>query len=115
MRGSVIFWIGMTAAVMLLLPWMAVAFVKGDGGMAVCFVLFYGVNPIYSVIAGISAGKDRRRLWLLPVMAAALFLLGAWIFFDMGEVAFILYAAVYLILGILAMLASSFKHNRTDV
>ena len=31
-----------------------------------------------------------------------------WIFFDMGETAFILYAAVYLILGILGMLVSRF-------
>jgi hypothetical protein len=32
-----------------------------------------------------------------------LFLIGTWIFFDMEETAFILYAAVYLALGIAAM------------
>lgn len=48
-----------------------------------------------------------KRLWSLPVISAALFLIGTWVFFDMGETAFILYAAVYLVLGIAAMLAMS--------
>ena len=35
---------------MLMFPWLAVAFVKGDAGMAVCFLLFFAVNPLYSVL-----------------------------------------------------------------
>lgn len=92
--------------VMLILPWLAVAFVKGDNAMAVCFILFYVVNPIHSIIAGIYAGKDSRDLWGIPLISAILFLIGTWISFGMGENAFIIYAAVYLILGVLAMLAS---------
>ncbi|MFG6334003.1 MAG: hypothetical protein K1W20_00765, partial [Lachnospiraceae bacterium] len=72
--------------------------------MAVCFLLFFAVNPLYSVLIGAFAEKDIRRLWSLPVISSALFLIGTWIFFDMGESAFILYAAVYLVLGIAAML-----------
>lgn len=47
-----------------------------------------------------------KHLWSLPIVSAALFLIGTWIFFDMGEMAFILYAVVYLVLGIVAMLIS---------
>ncbi len=97
---------------MLLLPWMAVTFVKGDGGMAVCFLLFYVVNPIFSVVIGNSSGKSIRYLWGLPVISAVLFLGGTWIFFDMGETAFILYAAVYLILGMVSMLISDFVRRK---
>ena len=66
----------------------------------------YKRQPLYSVIFGVFAGKDMKHLWSLPIVSAALFLIGTWIFFDMGEMAFILYAVVYLVLGIVAMLIS---------
>ncbi len=104
MKKNIILWMAASAVVMLAFPWLAAAFVKGDAGMAVCFLLFFAVNPLYSVLIGAFVGKDIRRLWSLPVISSALFLIGTWIFFDMGESAFILYAAVYLVLGIAAML-----------
>ena len=81
--------------------------------MTVCFLLFFAVNPLYSALIGAFAGKDIRRLWSLPVISSALFLIGTWIFFDMGETAFILYAAVYLALGIAAMLISMLLRKKT--
>lgn len=108
MKKKLMCWIIVSAAIMLALPWMLVTFVKSDAGMAACFLLFFVVNPIYSVIVGAFAGKDGKHLWVLPVLSAALFLFGTWIFFDMGEIAFILYAGVYLVLGLLAMLVSFF-------
>ena len=52
---KVVFWILVSALVMLILPWLAVSFVKGDNGMAVCFIMFYLGNPIYSILAGVYA------------------------------------------------------------
>ena len=104
MKKNIILWMAASAVVMLAFPWLAVTFVKGDAGMAVCFLLFFAVNPLYSVLIGAFSGKDIRHLWSLPVISSALFLIGTWIFFDMEELAFILYAAVYLVLGIAAML-----------
>lgn len=115
MKQDMIFWLILSAIFMLLLPWMAVTFIRGDGGMAACFILFYGLNPIYSVTAGAFAGKNWKRLWYLLAVSAILFLLGTWIFFDIGELAFILYAMVYLALGILAMSISVFFNNRIHV
>ena len=106
MKKNIILWLAASAVVMLAFPWLAVTFVKGDAGMAVCFLLFFAVNPLYSVIIGAFAGKDVKHLWSLPVISAVLFLIGTRIFFDMGETAFILYAAVYLVIGIMAMLIS---------
>ena len=102
MKKNIILWLAVSAVVMLALPWLAVTFVKGDAGMAACFVLFFALNPLYSVILGVFAGKDVKHLWSLPIVSAALFLIGTWIFFDMGEMAFILYAVVYLVLGIVS-------------
>ena len=91
-----------------------VTFVKGDAGMAVCLLLFIAINPIYSVVIGIFVGKDVKHLWSLPVISAMLFLIGTWIFFDMGEMAFILYAVVYLVLGIVTMLISMIIRKRVQ-
>ena len=114
MKKNIILWLAASVAVMLAFPWLAVTFVKGDAGMAVCFLLFYAVNPLYSVLIGAFVGKDIRHLWSLPVISAVLFLIGTWIFFDMGETAFILYAVVYLVLGIAAMLISMFIRKKTQ-
>ncbi len=35
---KLVLWILVSALVMLILPWLAVSFVKGDNGMAVCFI-----------------------------------------------------------------------------
>ena len=62
MKKRVVLWLVVSAIIMLVLPWLAVTFVKGDAGMAVCFLLFYAINPIYSVIIGAVAGKDIKHL-----------------------------------------------------
>lgn len=108
MKKNIILWIAVSAVVMLMFPWLAITFVKGDAGMAVSLLLFFAVNPLYSVIVGVFAGKNIRHLWGLPVISAVLFLIGTWIFFDMEETAFILYAVVYLVLGIVVMMISMF-------
>ena len=51
-------WIIASAVIMLVFPWLAVTFVKGDGGMAVCFILFFALNPIYAIFAGVQASRD---------------------------------------------------------
>ena len=112
MKKNIILWVAASMAVMLALPWLAVTFVNGDAGMAVCFLLFLAVDPLYSVMIGVFAGKDVKYLWSFPVIAVVLFLIGTWIFFDMGETAFILYAVVYLVLGIVAMLISRVIRKR---
>lgn len=89
---------------MILLPFLAVTFVKGDNGMAICFVLFYAINPLFSIYIGYSTDK-----WIYPIVNSLLFLVGTWIFFDMGEIAFIYYAIVYLLLGLITMFI---KHKR---
>ncbi len=108
MKKKFIIWSAVSIIIMLMLPYLSVTFVKGDAAMAVCFLLFFAVNPIYSVIIGVFAGKNIKQLWSLPIISAILFLLGTWIFFDLGEIAFILYSVIYLILGVISMLISMF-------
>lgn len=106
MKKTLIPWAVLSAIIMLILPWWAASFVKSDAGMAVCLILFFAVNPVYSVIIGIVSGKDVKHLWSLPVISPVLFLAGTWIFLDMGELSFLVYTVVYLMLGICAMAIS---------
>lgn len=112
MKNKFVFWLVISAIVMLAFPWLVITFVNSDAGMAACFLLFFAVNPIYSVFMGVIAGTNIRNLWSLPFITAILFVSGTWIFFDMGESAFIIYAGIYLILGITAMLISAFINKR---
>ena len=88
-----------SALIMLLLPWCAAAFADGVSGMAVCLLLFFAVDPIAAICVGVFAGRELKAAWFQPLLLSALFLLGTWVFFDMGERAFLLYAAIYLFLG----------------
>lgn len=107
MKTKLLGWLAGSAAVMLLLPWAVVSFVNSNAGMAVTLLLFFVIDPIYAVVAGIFAGRDIKGLWSVPVIAALLFILGAWIFFDMGEGAFAIYTGGYLVIGIVSMFVSS--------
>lgn len=109
---KMIAWLIASASILLALPWLAVTFIKSDAGMAVSLFLFFVLNPIYAICAGAYAGRDVKRFWALPVITALFFLAGAWLFFDMGEMAFILYALIYLLLGIAAMLLSRFIRKK---
>lgn len=114
---KMIAWLIASASILLALPWLAVTFIKSDAGMAVSLFLFFVLNPIYAICAGAYAGRDVKRFWAFPVITALFFLAGAWLFFDMGEMAFILYALIYLLLGIAAMLLSRFirkKHSQNS-
>ena len=71
--------------------------------MAVCFILFFAVNPLFSEACGAAAGKNIRKYWAMPILTAALFLAGVWIFFELGEPAFLLYSGCYLAIGVAAM------------
>lgn len=108
---KLIVWTLLAMFLMIGCPWLAVEF-AGSAGMAVCFILFFAINPVFSAICGIFAGKNIKQLWALPIITAGLFLVGTWLFFDMGETAFLLYTGCYLIIGIIAMLVSAYLSKR---
>ncbi len=71
--------------------------------MALCMVLFFIINPTYSAILGFNSGKDIRRMWSLSLVSSIAFIAGTWLFFDIKEVWFLVYAAIYLALGWIVM------------
>ena len=99
-------WYLISMAVMLGLPWAAVTFAPADAGMAICFILFYAINPIFSILIGAVAASGEENVWVLPCSSATMFIFGTWIFFDSREMIFIVYGCVYLVIGYGSMLVT---------
>ncbi len=102
---KIIGWIVTAVVLLIVFPWLTVVF-AGSAGMAICFILFFAVNPLFSIVSGILASRNIRRMWFLPLAVAGLYIFGTWMLFDMGEMAFLLYGGVYLAIGIIVMLLS---------
>ena len=107
-KRTIIIWLSVTIIVMFALPFAVASLASECSGMALCMMLFFIVNPIYSAILGYRCGKDIKKMWNLPLVSALAFLAGTWIFFDIHELWFIVYATVYLAIGWTAMAIS--KH-----
>ncbi|MDE7378900.1 MAG: hypothetical protein K2N13_08100 [Paraprevotella sp.] len=104
-------WLGITVVVMFVLPFVVARCVSECAGMACCMLLFLVINPFYSIKIGSVAGKCVKRLWSLPVLSAAMFLAGVWVFFTTEEPWFLAYAGVYLAIGLVSMAAVSLYLN----
>ena len=100
---QLIIWLSVTVTVMFVLPFAVARLASECSGMVLCMMLFFIINPIYSVILGFNCGKNIRRMWNLPLVSAIAFLAGTWLFFDIKEIWFLIYAAIYLALGWIAM------------
>lgn len=98
-----VYWLCVTAVIMVVLPFAVARLASECSGMALCMMLFFIINPVYSVILGLNCGKNIRRMWSLPLISSITFLAGTWLFFDIREVWFLVYAAIYLSLGWIAM------------
>lgn len=104
-------WIAITVAVMFALPFAVARLASECSGMALCMLLFFIVNPIYSAILGYRCSKDIRSRWYLPLISSTAFLAGTWLFFDIKEVWFIVYASVYLCIGWITMGIGSYLNK----
>ena len=104
-------WTALAALLMIGGPFLALK-LTGWNAMGACFLLFFAVDPLFSAACGAFAGTNIKKLWMLPVITAGLFLAGVWMLFDMGEPAFLLYFGGYLLIGVLAMVISAFVKKR---
>lgn len=113
MRKKALFWLALSAGVMLLLPWAAVTFVRPQDGMMAVILMFL-LGCAYCFTAGHYAGKQISRLWWVPAVSSGAFLAGAWIFLEPWEMAFLTYAGIYFALGMEAMLVSRLITGRRE-
>ena len=113
-KRAIIIWLAITILVMFTLPFAVARLASECSGMALCMMLFLIVNPVYSAILGYRCGKDIKKMWNLPLVSAVAFLAGTWIFFDIHELWFVVYATVYLAIGWIAMAISKSLNRRVQ-
>lgn len=113
MKNNYIVGAVISAAVMILLPWAAVNAAGEAAGMIVSILLLYVIDPMYLAAVGYAAGKRIGERWGLPVIAAVLFLLGAWLVMGMDADAFVMYTLIYLAIGVIAMVIMAFHRKRS--
>ena len=96
---------------MLLIPVSVINIAPEDAGMALCFLLFFALNPLFVIAFGIVAGTELRKLWWFPIAASAVFPLFFWI--AVGGVVWELwiYSVLYFCVGVLAMLGTHLGVN----
>ena len=100
------------SAVMLLLPILAVRFAPADFGMALCFILFFAVDPEFMIFTGVMAKSNIKKLWWLPILSA---LLSPLLFaVAVGEIVtdLFIYSAIYLLIGLISMLP--YRRKKTE-
>ena len=110
-----VFWAAVSAFVMIALPWLFRSLIQGYLAFAAIFSLFFVLNPIYSAVVGVFAGRDIKALWYLLLFPPLFFLAGIGLLFTLSSVGvFFRYAVLYLALGTAAMLISAAirKHGR---
>ena len=57
------------AALLLVLPALAVTFVPLDAGMMALLLLLMAINPLTLIQIGVQAGKNSPAFWLHPLLA----------------------------------------------
>ena len=114
MTRKPVFWLLSAAGVMLLIPWLVVTCIRSDAAMTALLLLFFAVDPLYSMAAGYYAGKQIHRLWWVPAFSAGAYLAGAWLFLEAGEPAFWTYAGIYFAVGMEAMFVSRLITGRRE-
>ena len=91
----------------------AVIFICQFAGLdlGVLILHFLIINPIWSLLLGIWSGAKCRARCYIPFIYAVSYLLLSWIFLEWGESAFIMYALIYLALGLISMSVTALIKN----
>ena len=100
------------AALLLVLPALAVTFVPPDAGMMALLLLLMAINPLTLIQIGVQAGKNSPAFWLHPLLAVLFFAAGRYFLLKMGTSDLLFYAAGYLLLGYGALLLSAQASKR---
>lgn len=72
------------------------------------------INPLYSVLLGWIAGKSTDRLWFISVIPVFIFVGTAYTLFDIYNPDYIVYSELYLVLGLVTMMITTFFRWRKE-
>ena len=88
---------------LLIAPLAVLNFANPMHGMGLMFLLFFGVDPVASIIVGSLSGASVKKLWWSPLLFGVMFLLCCWLALQEIVLDLVVYAVIYLLLGMIAM------------
>lgn len=94
--------------ILFFIPLVLINIVKLHDVMGIMMLLFFVVNIISAMIVNLIVGQDIKKLWWLPILFSLVFLLSYWIVLNEIIIDLMIYAFIYLILGIVFMIISYF-------
>lgn len=98
--------------VLLILPLSVVNSVEAKNGMGLMMIFFFAINPITTICLNLMINKDIKKMWCIPILFSFIFLLSYWIVLKEVITDLIIYAVIYLVLGVITMFLSYFLNNR---
>ena len=111
------FWLYVFASivVMTVLPLYTVKIAGGGAGLIGFILLLLIINPLYMIFLGFNCGKNIKQLWSMPLIASALFWIGAALFMEMSVDGCIIYFAIYIVAAYISMVTSYYIfHKKSD-
>lgn len=101
MKKRIIASVLLSLITMFLLPLVSLKFIGGNDALGILLIYLLAVGPIVSVVIGVLSGFSNKILWYLPVINAAIFLISLVVIVGFA-VEYIIFALIYLALGIIA-------------
>ena len=102
----------------LFFPALLAVLFAGTNGMAICFILFFAVNPVYFAALGYFCSLSFKTRWYLPILSAVVYVLSMIVLFDPTETAWYIYAGLYLFIslavGVTAALVKKSKSKENN-
>lgn len=108
MKKKIIITFIIMTAVLFIVPFIFVKVAEPHEFMGIMILLFFVVNPITAAVINSMIGKDVNKLWWMPTLFSIVFLLSYWLVLEEIIIDLIFYAVIYLIIGLIFMIASSF-------
>ncbi len=93
---------------MLVVPCLIVRVAPHNWGMALCFLMFFAINPLVVIMLGIMAGTEIKYLWCIPLISALVFPPFFAIAVKEWVIDLFVYAGLYLCIGVVAMLGTHY-------
>ena len=108
------FWMYVFISVLFMsvLPLYTVKIAAGGAGLIGFIFLLLIVNPLYMVFLGFNCGKNIKQLWSIPLIASALFWIGAALFMEMSVDGCIIYFAIYIVAAYISMVTSYYIFHK---
>lgn len=102
MKRKAIFSFMLIIFIMLIIP-ACIELLDPKNAMGMIIICFFAINPILSIVLGIIASTEIKKLWWIPIVSAVIFPLLFMIVIKDFVLDLYIYSSMYLILSFVAI------------